>query len=70
MNQLTISPPHAPSIMEIILRLCHYCDKFNMENLERLLSLSKEVHTITTCPLCNTSNTRLIFKLVIPIRHK
>ena len=54
--------------MEIKLVLCTHCDSFPMEHLEKLLSFAKEIENITKCSLCNRANSRLAFKLTIPIK--
>jgi len=53
--------------MEIQLVLCNHCDNISMEHLEKLLSFAKEIENITKCPLCNKANSRLVFKMTIPI---
>ena len=55
--------------MEIKLSLCHCCDRFNMEHLEKLLSYAQGIEKITTCPSCNKSNNRLIFIITIPATY-
>ena len=56
--------------MEIKLSLCHCCDRFEMERLEKLFSLAQSIGKISTCPLCNKANNRLIFFITIPATYE
>jgi transcription elongation factor Elf1 len=55
--------------MRIFLALCSECDKFNMEDVVKVIDGTEKVSTVN-CNSCGNQNSVLMFTLTVPENYK
>jgi len=55
--------------MRIFLALCSECDKFNMEDIVKVIDENEKVSTVS-CNSCDNDNSMLMFTLTVPENYK